>query len=513
MKNKKILIPLVAGVLFSTSLGGYFIYSQSNQEKAQTEQKDKKKSTTKDNKLAKKDNGLSKSEQKQLDQIQVEENPHSAINKLLNNDEKNILSQIRSNDTPQLLAKADQKEQDKNQPILVANKENNNVIATPLPKPEENPILPTKPEKPGTGNGNENGGGEVEPPVIVNTPPKLETQSLSFHVGEAFNEEIVRQSVSAYDEEDGDLTEFVKIDLSSVNTQREGTYPIVYSVSDSNKAKVSVTNYVTVINVAPEIKNAKNKVVHVNEQFTLETALKGVSVYDYEEGDLTSNLKVDSAQLSAIQEALLRKIEGDFTLTYFVSDSYGKTDRKAVTISIINEAPVFNGLNAITLHLGQDFTVDNALKGITAHDYEDGDITSKIEVNQDELKVIQEALQNDTEGNFELTYKVKDSLGKETIGKRSVAVINDVPVINLPIQEITINVGDTFNALTGITAHDVEDGDLTSQIVVTGVVDTSKEGTTTISYDVTDSKGKKAETKYLTVHVIEKEDEGANVVE
>lgn len=32
MKNKKLMLSITAGILFSTSLGGYFIYSQSNQE-------------------------------------------------------------------------------------------------------------------------------------------------------------------------------------------------------------------------------------------------------------------------------------------------------------------------------------------------------------------------------------------------------------------------------------------------------------------------------------------------
>lgn len=51
----------------------------------------------------------------------------------------------------------------------------------------------------------------------------------------------------------------------------------------------------------------------------------------------------------------------------------------------------------------------------------------------------------------------------------------------------TINQGDTFNALTGVTATDAEDGDLTSKIKVTGTVDTSKQGVYPLTYTVTDA--------------------------
>lgn len=503
MKNKKIILSVTAGLLFSTSLGGYFIYSQGNQDdKAPTEKVEKKSTPKKDKKTT-----LSKEEQKQVNKIQLEENPNSAINQSLNNSERNLLSQIRSNDTQQLIARVDQKETEK--PVLLVSaddtKNDNKVVVTPIPDKPSEP-KPTEP-LPGDGNNGGNNGGEVEPPAVINTPPVLETQSLSFHVGSEFNEETVRQSVNAYDEEDGDLTAQVVIDLTGVNRNLEGTYPIVYSVTDSNKATVTVTNYVTVINVAPEIRNARDRVIHVNEQFSLERALQGVSVYDYEEGDLTSKLQVDQVQLQSIQEALIRRIEGDFSLTYSVSDSYGKSDRKTITISIVNDAPVLSGLGSLKLHLGQEFTIENALEGVTANDYEDGDITQSIKVNEEQLSLIQEALAGNDEGRFELNYSVKDSSGKETSVDRIIELVNDAPVITLPADEITINTGDVFNVLEGVSAFDTEDMEITDRIVVTGSVNTEIPGTTVISYDVTDSNGKKAETKQVIVHVVDKESE------
>ena len=44
----------------------------------------------------------------------------------------------------------------------------------------------------------------------------------------------------------------------------------------------------------------------------------------------------------------------------------------------------------------------------------------------------------------------------------------------------------------GATAFDEEDGDISSSIIVTSTVDTSKTGTYEVTYNVTDSDGQKA---------------------
>ena len=61
--------------------------------------------------------------------------------------------------------------------------------------------------------------------------------------------------------------------------------------------------------------------------------------------------------------------------------------------------------------------------------------------------------------------------------------------------------GDTFDAMKGVTATDAEDGDLTDKIVITkNTVDTSKAGKYTVVYEVTDSHGTRVvRTIYVTV--------------
>lgn len=56
-------------------------------------------------------------------------------------------------------------------------------------------------------------------------------------------------------------------------------------------------------------------------------------------------------------------------------------------------------------------------------------------------------------------------------------------------ENITINKGDKFDPMTGVSADDKEDGDLTTKINILGDVDVNKEGEYKLIYSVTDSFG------------------------
>lgn len=67
---------------------------------------------------------------------------------------------------------------------------------------------------------------------------------------------------------------------------------------------------------------------------------------------------------------------------------------------------------------------------------------------------------------------------------------NTAPTISTPGSR-TINFGEAFNMLSGVSAHDKEDGDLTSAIKVGGTVNVNAAGTYDLSYSVVDSLGLK----------------------
>ncbi|MGL4773910.1 MAG: glycosyl hydrolase family 18 protein [Clostridium sp.] len=164
-----------------------------------------------------------------------------------------------------------------------------------------------------------------------------------------------------------------------------------------------------------------------------------------------------------------------------------------------NQAPVLSGIANKTINVGEAF---DKMAGVTATDKEDGDLTSKI--------VVTGEVDINKAGVYELTYSVTDSKGLETTKTRTITVkeeavepeVNEAPVLK-GVTNKTINVGEAFDKMAGVTATDKEDGDLTSKIVVTGNVDTTKAGKYELTYTVEDSKGAETTAKRtITVEAV-----------
>ncbi|TSD02569.1 MAG: hypothetical protein Athens071416_626 [Parcubacteria group bacterium Athens0714_16] len=125
--------------------------------------------------------------------------------------------------------------------------------------------------------------------------------------------------------------------------------------------------------------------------------------------------------------------------------------------------------------------------GFTATDNEDGDITSSV--------VVSGSVNTSVAGVYTLTYNVIDSGSLSAIEQTRIITVNSVlvpnsrPVIVLEGNaSITITRGDSYTDL-GATASDLEDGNITANIIKTGAVDTSTVGTYTLRYNVNDSAG------------------------
>ncbi|MCU0081529.1 immunoglobulin-like domain-containing protein [Extibacter muris] len=108
---------------------------------------------------------------------------------------------------------------------------------------------------------------------------------------------------------------------------------------------------------------------------------------------------------------------------------------------------------------------------------------------------------------FKVAYTPKDTTNYNTITDIEVTLtvnpkmeeLNVIPIINASNK--TLTVGDTFDPLKDVTASDKEDGDITEKVeILSNDVDTSKAGTYTVIYKVTDSKGASS-TKTITVTV------------
>ena len=313
-----------------------------------------------------------------------------------------------------------------------------------------------------------------------NHAPVITATNRSIVQGTKFNP---KDQVSATDQEDGNITNKIEVITNTVDIDKVGDYEVTYQVTDAHGVTTTKTIIVTVTENQKPVINATDK--EVKQGKTL-NELQDVTATDVEDGNLTDKIEV-------IENTVNTKVAGEYKITYKVVDSYNQTTTKTIKVTVLkDESPIITAEDKIITQ-GTKF---NPKEKVTATDTEDGDLTDKIEVivNTVDITVI---------GEYEVTYKVVDSMNNETTKTIKVEVVeNQKPVINVADKKIYLN--DVFDELQDVTATDAEDGDLTKKLeVVENTVNTQELGTYKVKYKVEDSFGNVTE-KEIKVEVIEK---------
>ena len=328
--------------------------------------------------------------------------------------------------------------------------------------------------------------------VPMNVAPVIKATDKTIEVGDEFNP---RADVTATDEEDGDITNKIEILKNDVNVNEPGIYDVTYKVTDSEGASYTTTIKVTVnpkaadLNACPVI-NATDKTLTVGDEFD---PLADVTAEDEEDGDITDKIEILNNEVDTTKP-------GKYEVTYKVTDSGGASHVKTIKVTVnpkmepLNAAPIIKAEDK-TLTVGDAF---DPMADVTATDAEDGNLTDKIEILNNEVDTTKP-------GKYEVTYKVTDSKGASYTKTITVTVNPKMEVLNaiptIKAEDKTLTVGDTFDPKADVTAEDVEDGNLTDKIeVLKNEVDTTKAGKYEVTYKVTDSKGA-SRTKTITVTV------------
>ena len=328
--------------------------------------------------------------------------------------------------------------------------------------------------------------------VPMNAAPVIQATDKTIEVGDEFNP---RADVTATDEEDGDITNKIEILKNDVNVNEPGIYDVTYKVTDTQGASYTTTIKVTVnpkaadLNACPVIQ-ATDKTLTVGDEFD---PLADVTAEDEEDGDITDKIEILENEVDTTKP-------GKYEDTYKVTDSGGASHVKTIKVTVnpkmepLNAAPIIEAEDK-TLTVGDAF---DPMADVTATDAEDGNLTDKIEILNNEVDTTKP-------GKYEVTYKVTDSKGASYTKTITVTVNPKMEVLNaiptIKAEDKTITVGDTFDPKADVTAEDVEDGDLTDKIeVLKNEVDTTKAGKYEVTYKVTDSKGA-SRTKTITVTV------------
>ncbi len=320
---------------------------------------------------------------------------------------------------------------------------------------------------------------DTTPPVIT----LLGDPEVSIELGTAYTDE----GATATDNIDGDLTDQITT-VNPVDTDVAGIYTVTYDVSDAagNRAEVTRTVSVTSDITPPVITLLGDPVVSIE----LGTAYidEGATATDNIDGDLTDHITTVNPVDTDVEDI--------YTVTYDVSDAAGNEAgqiSRTVTVTSDITPPVITLLGdpVVSIELGTAYTDE----GATATDNIDGDLT-------DDITTVN-PVDTDVADIYTVTYNVSDAAGNEA-GQvsRTVTVTPDItpPVITLlgdPVVSIELGTAYTDD---GATATDNIDGDLTDDITTVNPVDTDVADIYTVTYNVSDAAGNRAEvTRTVTV--------------
>jgi hypothetical protein len=291
--------------------------------------------------------------------------------------------------------------------------------------------------------------------------------TLTLACGEAFND----PGATALDACEGALSTVVE---GSVNTAVPGTYSLTYRASDAAGNEGEATRTVNVVDTVPPV-------VTLNGDATLTIACgtaftdPGATAIDACEGAIAPLAITGSVDTST---------PGSYPLTYAATDTSDNTGSAVRTVNVVDVIPpvlTLNGNATLDLECGSAYTEP----GFTATDTCDGTLTSAVEVTG--------AVDSAVPGAYTLTYRVADAAGNEAETTRTITVADTTaPAITLlGAASIAIACGATY-VEPGATATDACDGTLTSDLEISGAIDSATPGAYTITYSVTDAAGNTA---------------------
>ena len=276
---------------------------------------------------------------------------------------------------------------------------------------------------------------------------------------------------------DGKVWYKVPVDLSGDNLE------FGWTLQSDTDVLITVYQY-TADNLEPII-TASDKEIVEGKNFDPKS---DVTATDAEDGNITEKIEV-------VENTVDITTPGTYKVTYKVTDTYGISVTKTITVTVIADEKPELTVTDITITLGSE--KPELLNYASATDKEDGTIN---DIQVDDSKVNYNEV-----GEYEVIFSITDSYG-HVITKTIKLIINDSlsPIIYATDKTITID--SEFNELDGVTAVDPEEGDITDKIkVIKNTVDPTIIGTYEVTYQVTDSYNKTTE-KTIKVIVSNKEE-------
>ncbi|MCI8291568.1 MAG: DUF5011 domain-containing protein, partial [Clostridia bacterium] len=302
------------------------------------------------------------------------------------------------------------------------------------------------------------------------------------------------------------------------------TYDVVYTPNDTNYAPV--TDKITVevgkanqvaINTT-SIPDKVNKEETTNFEITIANAenLKGTPTFTSSNENVLTIDNEGNVTVIGVGKTTI-------TIEYPGDNNYNSVSATKEVIVVAGTKPVImlTGKPNMEVELGTEYNDEGATASNNLGEDITGNIQTAIKFIAKGTEEVQDVDTVDTTklGTYTITYNVTDSEGvaAEEVTRTVKVVDKQKPIIGLKGEStVEVEVGDTYTD-AGATAIDNYDGDITERVKTTiefvakgtetavevNTVDTTKLGTYTIKYNVTDSSDNTADEVTRTVKVVD----------
>ena len=235
----------------------------------------------------------------------------------------------------------------------------------------------------------------------------------------------------AYDAEDGDVTNRIVLinDSYTANKDVVGTYSVQFECSDLSDNTASLTIYVQVVDgTAPIIQGESTFTSTISSPVTVESLISNFSVVDNYDTISSSQIRVKTDGFTAN-----RFVKGSYSVLYEVNDTAGNIGTKNITIQVLDDiAPQMSGTNTYTKGQHAILQLDTILAGLSASDNSDGDVTSSIQLVEDNYSI-----HADSVGTWTLKYRAMDTSGNpSSLFIVSITVTDSMPPVFYVSEQI-----------------------------------------------------------------------------
>ncbi len=312
--------------------------------------------------------------------------------------------------------------------------------------------------------------------------PVITSDQIEVPYGEVFDVD----AVDVTDNHDSRDQITVKANTDSLDVNQLGTYNVDVTATDQYSNETTKTVKVKVVDqVGPKIETLGS-----NQGYVVSVPVNGskdlasyVKATDNVDGDVTPFIEAD--------KELNTSALGTQTITLKATDTSGNETEKTVEFAVADtEAPVINLTNGenVTINYGSTFDLNQYVQVTDNFDTVSPVVEGSVDTKKDD-------------GVQTLTITAKDNSGNESKAQLNVTVKDtEAPQISLSKSSVTVNAGDSLDLASYLaSATDNKDGDLKSKVNIP-TVKTSKAGSYTATYTVSDAAGNQGSAS-LTVKV------------